>query len=134
MTTLSDYPNQIHLKGMSFFGYTGAFAIEKRHGQFFIVDVTLGFSSLGAIKSDILEETVNYAEVFAVIKKVVEEMRFDLIERLAGEIVTCVLTEFTSIDAIEVRVSKPQAPVVGTFESMSVQIFRDRAAFRKTEK
>jgi dihydroneopterin aldolase len=133
MKALSDYPNQIHLKGMSFFGYTGAFAIEKRHGQFFIVDVTLGFSSLGAIKSDLLEETVNYADVFAVIKKVVEEMRFDLIERLAGEIISSVLTAFERIDAIEVCVAKPQAPVVGTFESMSVQIFCDRAGFKKTE-
>ena len=127
MKGLADYPNQIRLKGMSFFGYTGAFAIEKRHGQFFLVDVTLGFSNLHAIESDQLDDTVNYADVFSAIKEVVEKQRFELIERLAGEIAYSVLSGFDLIDAIEVTVSKPQAPIVGTFESMGVRIFRDRS-------
>lgn len=133
MKGISDFSNQIHLKGMSFFGYTGACAIEKRHGQIFLVDVSLGFSSLRAVETDIIEDTVNYADIFAAIQEVVEKMRFELIERLAGEIALIILSRFTLVEAIEISVSKPQAPIFGTFESMGVRIFRDRSFLKKSK-
>ena len=126
MSEIANYPNQIRLKGLSFFGYTGALDTEKRHGQFFLADVTLGFMNLPGIETDRLEDTVNYAEVFSIVKGVVEKERFDLIERLAGEVASGVLSGFPTIDAIEVTISKPQAPIAGTFESMGIRIFRKR--------
>ena len=126
MNNFSDYPDQISIKGMSFYGYTGVFDFEKQNGQTFLVDLTLCFSGIQAVDTDILADTVHYGEVFDTVKKIVETARFDLVEYLAGEIIRVVFAKFPLIKAIETIVTKPEAPVQGVFESISVRIFRER--------
>lgn len=126
MKVLSDYPDRICLKGMSFYGYTGVFDFEKQNGQRFIVDLTLCFIENQAVQTDALADTVHYGEVFDVVKDITTTCRFDLIEHLAGRIVSAVLEKFPLVCAAEAVVSKPDAPVDGIFESMSVHIFRER--------
>lgn len=133
MKMLSDYPDRICLTGMSFYGYTGCFDFEKQNGQTFLVDLTLCFSVLKAARTDILSDTVHYGEVFEVVKNVVENGRFNLIEFMAGQIVSDVLDKFPKVEAVEAVVSKPDAPVSGVFKAMSVRIFRDRAAVSRPE-
>lgn len=128
MNNLSEYPDQIRLKRMAFFGYTGVFDFEKKNGQTFLVDMTLCFSCIQAVDTDILADTVHYGEVFEAVKYIVETSRFDLIEYLAGEIIRVIFAKFPLIQAIETVVTKPDAPVDGVFESISVRIFRDRKA------
>ena len=131
MKVLSDYPDRICLKGMSFYGYTGVFDYEKQNGQRFIVDLTLCFMENPAVRTDVLTDTVHYGEVFAVVREIVTTSRFDLIEHLAGRIAASVLEKFPLVCAAEVIVSKPDAPVDGIFESMSVHIFRERISDKK---
>lgn len=131
MNNLSEYPDQISLKGMSFYGHTGVFDFEKQNGQTFLVDLTLCFSGIQAVDTDILADTVHYGEVFNAVKVIVETARFNLIEYLAGEIIRVVFAKFPLIQAIEAIVTKPEAPVEGVFESISVHIFRKRT--EKTE-
>lgn len=126
MKMLSDYPDRICLTGLSFYGYTGCFDFEKQNGQTFLVDLTLCFSELRAARTDILSDTVHYGEVFEVVKDIVENGRFNLIEYMAGRIVSDLLDKFSEIEAVETVVSKPDAPVEGVFQAMSVRIFRDR--------
>jgi len=128
MNSISYYPDQISLKQMKFFGYTGVFDFEKQNGQNFLVDLTLCFSCVKAVETDILIDTVHYGEVFNEVKMIVETARFDLIEFLAGEIIRVVFAKFPLIQAIETIVTKPDAPVEGIFESISVRIFRERNA------
>ena len=126
MNNKNDYPDHILLSGLEFHGFTGVFSFEKQIGQKFIVDLTLCFSHLNAVDSDKLTDTVHYGTVFSIVKEIVEGQRYDLIERLAGEISDTLITEFPLIDAVDVVVSKPQAPVEGEFESMRVRVFRAR--------
>lgn len=130
---INDFPDQIHLKTMSFYGYTGVFYFEKQNGQNFLIDLALCFAYLAAVETDRIEDTVNYGDAFMVVKNIVEREKFDLIERLAGEIAGRILAQFLSVDAVEVVVSKPDAPVEGDFETMRVRIFRDRSFIRKGE-
>lgn len=126
MKVLSDYPDRIYLKGMSFYGYTGVFDFEKQNGQRFIIDLTLCFTENQGVRTDALSDTVHYGEVFAVVKDIATTSRFDLIEHLAGRIVSAVFDRFPLVSAAEAIVSKPDAPIDGIFESMSVHIFRER--------
>jgi len=130
---LSDYPDRICLEGMSFYGYTGFFDFEKQRGQTFVVDLVLCFSENRAVVTDDLTDTVHYGEVFAVVKEIVETGKCNLIEHLAGKILSAVLDKFPLIQAAEAVVSKPDAPVEGVFESMSVRIFRERKPNRKVD-
>lgn len=128
-----DYPDRIYLKGMSFYGYTGVFPFEKREGQKFLVDLTLFFRRIPGVVTDEIGDTVHYGEVFDAVKFIVENSAYDLIEKLAGEIVFAVLSRFPLIDAAEVVVSKPDAPVEGIFDSMCVSLFRERTGRPEVE-
>lgn len=72
--------------------------------------------------TDRLEDTVNYAEVYEVVRKITEEQRYALIEKLAGEIGRQVLSGFPVIDSVSVTVHKPSAPVCGTIRDISVTV------------
>jgi len=128
---ISDYPDRICLKGMSFYGYTGVFDFEKQEGQTFLVDLTLCFTCLRSVDTDVLTDTVHYGEVFEVVKTVVESGKYNLIEHLAGNIISAVFDSFSMVEAADVLVSKPNAPVDGVFEAMGIHIFRERLSLGK---
>ena len=121
--------DRIEVSGISATGFHGVFPEEKRDGQTFVVDVTLDVDLTPAGESDDLADTVNYAEVAALVAARIEGPSFDLIERLAAVIADDVLTSPLSallVDAVVVTVHKPQAPVGVPFADVSVTVRRER--------
>lgn len=121
--------DRLSLIGMRFQGRHGVLPSEKRTAQPFEVDVVLHADLAAAAERDDLAATVNYAGVFDLVRDVVEGRSFDLIEALAGAIATAVLdgTGPDRVDAVEVRVRKPEAPIDGTFDTVEAAILRRRA-------
>ncbi len=117
--------DRIELMGMEFFGYHGCLDVERSLGQKFIVDAKLYFSLDRAGKSDALEDTVNYAAVFATIRSIVEGEPVKLIECLAERIAAELLAVYP-LDAVGIAVHKPAAPIAGRFADVNVQIRRSR--------
>lgn len=117
--------DQIILKGLRFYGYHGALPQEQELGQQFIVDVTLSLDLQPAGLADELEYTINYATVYTLIKKIVEEINFKLIEALAETIALRLLDNF-NIKMVNVQVRKPSAPVPGVFDYVAVDITRQQ--------
>lgn len=118
--------DQIILSHMVFFSHVGVLDFEKMNGQSFDVDVTLICQRIRATDTDKLSETIDYGMVYQVVKETTESARFDLIERLAGAVAEAVLEAFPRVDAIEVLVRKPSAPIDGQFAYMGVKIYRER--------
>ncbi len=118
--------DQILMQGMVFRGYVGVLDFEKENGQDFEIDVRLFCRRLAACESDLLEQTIDYGEAFALIRQIVETARFNLIERLAGEIAKVLLDRFIGASGVEVTVRKPHAPLKGQFSAMGIQIYRER--------
>jgi dihydroneopterin aldolase len=118
--------DKLVLQNMIFYGYHGVFAAEKELGQRFEVDAELYLDLRQAGINDDLEATVNYAEVYTIIKELVEEREYNLLEGLAEEIADTLLTAY-SLQEIMVRVRKPQPPVGGVMDYFGVEI-RRRAA------
>ena len=112
----------ITLTGMSFYGYHGVMPEEQRMGQRFYIDLELHLPLGKAGMTDRLEDTVNYAEVYEVVRKITEGQRYALIEKLAGEIGRQVLSGFPVIDSVSVTVHKPSAPVCGAIRDISVTV------------
>lgn len=115
----------IHLRGLKFYAYHGVMNEEKVLGQQFIVDVDLYKDLNKPGLSDQVTDTINYAEVYELIKGIVIGEKFNLLERLAEEIASQILKGF-SCEAIRVEVHKPQAPISGIFEDASVEIWRGK--------
>lgn len=118
--------DKILLDGMTFYGYHGVFKEENKLGQRFIVDAELFLNLCEAGKSDNLELSVSYADVFELIKSIVEGEPFKLIEALAEKISSSILTDYSDIKKVKIRIRKPEAPVPGVYNYFGVEIERER--------
>jgi dihydroneopterin aldolase len=101
---------------------------EKVRPQPFEVDLVLHADLAGAAAADDLAATANYAELFALVRGIVEGPSLDLIEALAGRIADATLaaTDPRLVAGVEVRVRKPEAPIDGAFDTVEVALVRRR--------
>ena len=118
--------DKIILKNMKFYGYHGVLPEEQKNGQNFFIDVEMTADLAQPGKTDNLEDTIDYGEVYGMIKNIAETRKFRLIERLADVISREILSRFEKIDGIVVRVRKPEAPIPGEFDWAEVQVERKR--------
>ena len=111
----------IELKNMHFFAYHGVLEHEALHGNNF--SVTLRFSSdlSEACISDDVADTVDYAEVYDLIKKEMAKPS-QLIENVAYRILRRVKEMFPGIARIEVELAKMNPPVAGKMDCATVII------------
>ena len=117
----------IHLNEMQFFGYHGVLPEETKLGQRFRSTVTLALDLSEAGKTDALEKTVNYAEVYSICKSVVEGEPFKLIESVAEELADRILISFgDQVLGVRVLLVKPDPPIHGHYASVAVEITRGR--------
>jgi dihydroneopterin aldolase len=120
--------DKIVMTGLQFYGYHGVFPEENAIGQRYQVDIEMHLPLDKSGLSDKLEDTINYAEVYEVIRRIVEEGRtFKLIEALAEYIAATILQTYATIDEVTVRVVKPHPPVKMFFDGVQVEIHRKRA-------
>lgn len=111
---------------MKFYGYHGVFPEETKLGQRFAVDVIVETDLEKAGKSDNLEDSINYGEIYHVCKEVVEGKPFKLVEALAEKIAAEMLGQFSAISIVTVKVIKPDPPIPGHYDSVAVEITRGR--------
>lgn len=116
-------PDRIALRGLRGFGRHGVLAAERAQGQEFGVDVVLSLDTRAAAASDDLRDTVDYGAVAAAVVAVVEGEPVDLIETLAARIATTALA-VGGVQAVEVTVHKPHAPITVPFDDVTVTITR----------
>lgn len=109
---------RISMKDMEFYGYIGCNRDEKENGQVFIVTCDMYFDDLAGAHTDRLEDTVNYAQVYDLIRDIVHDSDCNLIEHVADQIANEVLGKFLQVTKVEVSLSKPGAPIDGIFSSM----------------
>ena len=102
----------IELEGMEFVAYHGCLESERLNGNTFLVDF-LGETDLRkAAKNDMLDDTVNYGEIYMAVKAEME-IPSDLLEHVAGRIVNAIAEKFPQFVRFSVRVSKKMPPVDG---------------------
>jgi dihydroneopterin aldolase len=115
--------DELSVTGIECFGHHGVFEHERRDGQTFVVDVTLGLDSRSAAASDDLHDTVDYGSLVARVKAAVESEPVDLIETLAERISdVCLLDD--RVEWARVTVHKPGAPIEATFADVTLTITR----------
>lgn len=117
--------DQITLKGIQCYGYHGCLPEETRNGQPFIIDIILHVSLKKACESDDLHDTIDYSNVYALVKDVTEGAPYQLVERLAGVLADTILRDYP-VEGVTVTVHKPHAPVGGPIADVAVTIERRR--------
>lgn len=117
------------LKGMRFYGYHGVFSEENKLGQQFVVDLELYMDMSQAGKTDQLEHALDYSELHAFVKGIVQGPPFKLIEALTANLASSVLRHYTMVNEVTVRVTKPHPPFDVHFEGVTIEMHRKRADY-----
>lgn len=109
----------IELTGMKFFAYHGVGKQELLVGNYYLVDVRYTFWAEAACTSDTIEDTINYADVFELIKNEMSHPS-KLLEHVAARLLQALKLRFDSILGIRLKVSKLNPPLMGEVQSASV--------------
>jgi len=117
--------DQLSVTGIECYGHHGVFEHEKRDGQTFVVDLTLGLDTAPAAASDDLRDTVDYGSLVAAVKHAVEVDPVDLVETLAQRLAGVCLTD-VRVEWARITVHKPDAPIEATFGDVTLTITRSR--------
>lgn len=118
--------DKIKLNNMQFYGFHGLFPEENKLGQRFYVDAILFADLQQAGATDDMNDSVNYGDAFETVKKVVEGNVYHLLEAVAEGIASELLASFPIISACSIEVKKPDPPIPGHYESVTVEIYRER--------
>lgn len=99
----------IKLERMRFYAYHGVMEQERRVGNHYEVSVEVEYPFEKALESDNLDDTLNYAELYAVVDR---EMAIPskLLEHVVGRIVKSIQKEFPATVAGEISISKLHPP------------------------
>lgn len=118
--------DKILLNQMAFYGYHGLFPEETKLGQRFLVDAELMLDLKKSSRSDDMNDSIDYGEVYNVIKEVVEGKPKNLVETIAEQIADELFRTFNLLEACRLRVTKPDPPIAGHYQSVAVEIFREK--------
>ena len=118
--------NQIIIKNLEFFAYHGVHEFEKINGQRFVFDVIITLSNAVKCESDDINEVLSYSDVIKTIKNTVISKSYNLIETLGYKIAENLFSSFDQIDALDITVKKPEAPINEKFDYVAARIIKNR--------
>lgn len=119
----------IFLRGIRVFGHHGHTEEERGIGQVIEVDVELQMDLRQAGRTDRLEHTADWSDVFATVTEVVAGGSHHLMEHLASDIARRLLAS-TRAHEVVVSVAKLSPPLGGICERCGVQVTRSGGDFR----
>lgn len=117
--------DRITVSGLEAFGHHGVLPHEREYGQRFAVDLVLDVDLAPAAGSDDLNDTIDYGALSGDVAAIVAGEPVQLIEALAGRIAVRCL-EDDRVQAVEVTVHKPNAPVPVVAREVAVTLRRTR--------
>ena len=102
--------DSIKVTGIRSYGYTGYLPEEKVLGQWFEVDLTLWLDLSPAAKSDDIADTFDYREAISLVKNIIKNSQFALVEKLV-EVIADKILSLQKVTQVRVQLSKLAAPI-----------------------
>ena len=107
MKMVSSY---IYLKDVCFHAFHGVMSQEKVVGADFLVSLRIGYDFSKAMQTDRVDDTLNYAEVYQLVKREMEQPS-SLLEHVAGRIVDALMQHFPMVTSIDLSLTKQNPPM-----------------------
>lgn len=117
---------RVALEGLEFHAFHGVYPHERESGNWFEVDILVDTDFTAASLSDDLIGTVNYEDLFRIVKSEME-IPSRLLETVANKITDEVLRKMPAIQRVEVKVSKINPPIGGKCRKASVVLIKSRS-------
>lgn len=113
--------SKIFLRNVRFRAFHGVLPQEGIVGNDYLVNLVLDYDFSSAMKTDDLQGTLNYAEVY---QKVREEMAVPskLLEHVAGRIAHRLFSDFPEIQKLQLSITKVNPPMGGDSDGAGVEV------------
>ena len=115
----------IELRDVHLFAHHGVMQQEREIGAWFTIDLELEVNDCCCSESDLIDNTVSYADVYEILK---EEMRHpsNLLENVCNRISKKIYDKFRQVDAINVTLCKDTPPMGGDRLKAAVRLSSKR--------
>lgn len=113
--------SKIYLRNVRFHAFHGVLQQEGIVGNDYLVNLVLDYDFSSAMKTDDLQGTLNYAEVY---QKVREEMAVPskLLEHVAGRIAHRLFSDFPEIQKLQLSITKVNPPMGADSDGAGVEV------------
>ena len=111
----------IRLEKIKFHAYHGFYEEERKSGNTYYVDVKIEADLIDAQTSDILDNTIDYEEIYKIVKT---EMAIPsrLIEHVGNRILETIFQKFEKVENVGVKITKMNPPIGGICASSSIEL------------
>ena len=116
----------VEVTGLSIFAAVGVTDAEREVGTRILVDLRMDVGECDATVTDMVEDTVDYAQVCQVAWLVAQERPYRTLERLCSVIADRILADF-AVEYVWVKATKPEPPIPLPLEEVSVEVSREPA-------
>lgn len=116
--------DEIRIDNLECYAYHGVFPEENEKGQPFFVNMVLYTDLRRAGQTDELTLSTHYGEVCHLVNDWMKKHTVKLIETVSEALATEILRAFPLVQALDMEIRKPMAPIGLPFESVSVKIHR----------
>ena len=114
----------IAVEGLRFYAHHGYYKEEQNLGGQYVVDVYLRKDLSAAARTDELEDTINYEEVYSIVREQMD-IRAKLIEHLAQRILDSIIDSHNGLQYVKVRLSKLNPPLKGNVDRVYVTLEKE---------
>ena len=111
----------ILLEELHFHAFHGVMPQESKVGGDFLLSLRLGYDITKAMQTDRVEDTLNYAEVYAVVKEEMEKPSA-LLEHVAGRIADALAVRFPQVTTIDLSLVKKNPPMGADCKGAGVEL------------
>jgi dihydroneopterin aldolase len=111
----------VELKGLRFYAFHGVLPQERRVGGWFSVTLRVGYDWSRATKTDSVDDTLNYADLYRLVN---HEMAVpsQLLEHVAGRIARSVEMHYPNITSLDLWVTKENPPIGADCQGATVEL------------
>jgi len=114
----------VEITGLSLYTHHGVSSAEREVGQRLVLDLRLDVGESDATVTDMVEDTVDYAQVCQLVALVAQQRSYKTLERLCAAIADRLIDDF-DVEYVWVKAAKPEPPIPLPVEEVSVEISRE---------
>ena len=115
----------IYIEDVRIRAYHGVLPQEHKVGQDYLVSVRVACDISAALEHDMVEVTLNYAEVYDIIRTEMQQPS-QLIEHVAGRIGKSIFERFPQAETVALKVTKLNPPMDADCQGVGVELLMRR--------
>ena len=114
----------IEITGLSLYTHHGVSEAEREIGQRLLIDLRMDVGESDATVTDLIDDTVDYAQVCQLVALVAQQRSYRTLERLCAAIADRLIDDFP-VEYVWVKATKPEPPIPLPVEEVSVELSRE---------